>query len=59
VNPAGIMQSSLMEGINYTFFISTFIAAVALFLTFFIKKPVRIVSEEEKNSVYDQVPVEK
>jgi hypothetical protein len=58
VNPAKIMNSSLMEGINYTFFISTFIAAIALLLTFFIKKPTRPVSEEEKNEVYKQVPVE-
>jgi EmrB/QacA subfamily drug resistance transporter len=58
VNPAEIMNSSLMEGINYTFFISTFIAAIALLLTFFIKKPTRQVSEEEKDEVYKQVPVE-
>ena len=58
VNPAEIMTSSLMEGINYTFFISTFIAAVALLLTFFIKKPKRFVTEEEKDRVYKQVPIE-
>ena len=57
-NPAEIMNISLMEGINYTFFISTFIAAVALALTLFIKKPIRHVTEEEKDQVYKQVPVE-
>lgn len=57
-NPAEIMNISLMEGINYTFFISTFIAAVALALTLFIKKPIRQVTEEEKDQVYKQVPVE-
>ena len=56
-DPACIMKSSLMEGINYTFFISTFIAAVALLLTLFIKKPNRPVIEEEKNRVYKQEPV--
>jgi EmrB/QacA subfamily drug resistance transporter len=56
-DPASIMKSSLMEGINYTFFISTFIAAVALLLTFFIKKPQRPVTEEEKNLVNKQEPV--
>ena len=53
-DPASIMKSSLMEGINYTFFISTFIAAVALLLTLFIKKPKRPVVEEEKNRGYKQ-----
>lgn len=57
-NPAEIMNISLMEGINYTFYISTFIAAVALALTLFIKKPIRQVTEEEKDQVYKQVPVE-
>lgn len=56
-DPASIMKSSLMEGINYTFFISTFIAAVALLLTFYIKKPKRPVTEVEKNRVYKQEPV--
>lgn len=49
-NPSGILNNAMMEGINYTFFVSTFIAAIALALTFFIKKPV---------NVYKQVPVEK
>lgn len=56
-DPAGIMKSALMEGINYTFFISTFIAAVALLLTLFIKKPQIPVTEEEKNRVFTQEPV--
>ncbi|MFX3673447.1 MAG: MDR family MFS transporter [Paenisporosarcina sp.] len=58
VNPAGIMKNSMMEGINYTFFVSTFIAGVALLLTFFIKKPVRQVTGQEKENVYKQVPTE-
>jgi EmrB/QacA subfamily drug resistance transporter len=56
-DPASIVKNSMMEGINYTFFISTFIAAVALLLTFFIKKPQRPVTEEEKNLVNKQEPV--
>jgi len=57
--PSGILNNAMMEGINYTFFVSTFIAAIALALTFFIKKPVRQVTEEEKDDVYKQVPTEK
>ncbi|MCZ8537933.1 DHA2 family efflux MFS transporter permease subunit [Paenisporosarcina quisquiliarum] len=56
-DPVNIMKNSMMEGINYTFFISTFIAVVALALTLFIKKPNRQVTEEEKERVYKQVPV--
>lgn len=56
-DPASILKNSMMEGINYTFFISTFIAAVALLLTFFIKKPQRPVIEEEKNLVNKQEPI--
>jgi EmrB/QacA subfamily drug resistance transporter len=56
-DPASILKNSMMEGINYTFFISTFIAAVALLLTFFIKKPQRPVTEEEKNLVNKQEPI--
>ncbi|MFC6040706.1 MDR family MFS transporter [Paenisporosarcina macmurdoensis] len=56
-DPASIVKNSMMEGINYTFFISTFIAAVALLLTFFIKKPQRPVAEEEKNLVVKQEPI--
>ncbi|QBP42736.1 MDR family MFS transporter [Paenisporosarcina antarctica] len=50
-DPSSIMKNSMMEGINYTFFISTFIAAIALLLTFFIKKPKRPETEEEKDIV--------
>lgn len=57
-DPVGILKNSMMEGINYTFFISTFIAAVALLLTLFIQKPNRKVTEEEKDQVYHQEPVE-
>ncbi len=56
-DPASIVKNSMMEGINYTFFISTFIAAVALLLTFFIKKPQRPITEEEKILVNKQEPI--
>lgn len=57
-DPMNIMKNSMMEGITYTFFVSTFIAVVGLALTFFIKKPNRQVTEEEKEQVYKQKPVE-
>lgn len=57
-DPMNIMKNSMMEGITYTFFVSTFIAVVALALTFFIEKPNREATEEEKERVYKQVPVE-
>ncbi|MGE6486942.1 MDR family MFS transporter [Paenisporosarcina sp. NPDC076898] len=56
-DPVNILKNSMMEGITYTFFVSTFIAVVALALTLFIKKPNREVTEEEKERVYKQVPV--
>lgn len=56
-DPASILKTSMLEGINYTFFISTFIAAIALLLTLFIKKPTRVVTELEKDQVYKQQPV--
>ncbi|EPD51537.1 drug:H+ antiporter-2 (14 Spanner) (DHA2) family drug resistance MFS transporter [Paenisporosarcina sp. HGH0030] len=57
-DPMNIMKNSMMEGITYTFYVSTFIAVVGLALTFFIKKPNRQVTEEEKEQVYKQKPVE-
>ncbi|WP_342542399.1 MDR family MFS transporter [Paenisporosarcina sp. FSL H8-0542] len=57
-DPMNIMKNSMMEGITYTFYVSTFIAVVGLVLTFFIKKPNRQVTEEEKEQVYKQKPVE-
>jgi EmrB/QacA subfamily drug resistance transporter len=56
-DPTSILKTSMLEGINYTFFISTFIAAIALLLTLFIKKPTRVVTEVEKDQVYKQQPV--
>jgi hypothetical protein len=56
-DPTSILKNSMLEGINYTFFISTFIAAIALLLTLFIKKPTRVVTEVEKDQVYKQQPV--
>lgn len=57
-DPMNIMKNSMMEGITYTFFVSTLIAVVGLALTFFIKKPNRQVTEEAKEQVYKQKPVE-
>ncbi|MBP3953206.1 DHA2 family efflux MFS transporter permease subunit [Bacillus suaedae] len=56
-DPAGIMNNAMMDGINFTFFVSTFIAGVALLLAFFIRKPESQPTEEEKKSVYKQEPV--
>lgn len=55
--PAGILNNAMMDGINFTFFVSTFIAGVALLLAFFIRKPESQPTEEEKKSVYKQEPV--
>ena len=57
VAPEGIMNSALLEGINYAFEISTFIAIAALLLSLFIKKPVRPVEEAEKEEVYKRTEV--
>ena len=54
-----IKNLSMLDGINFSFFVSTFIALVALILAFFIKKPTRPVSEEEKEIVYRQKEVSK
>ncbi|WP_422122634.1 DHA2 family efflux MFS transporter permease subunit [Planococcus sp. X10-3] len=50
--PEDIVNMSMLEGINFSFFISTFIALAALILALFIKKPQRPVTEEEKEQVY-------
>src|SRR5690606_16788824 len=49
--------SAMLEGINYSFTVSTFIAFAAFLLAFFIKKPGRVVTEvqkEQKDQVYKQ-----
>ena len=51
------MNMAMLDGINFSFFVSTFIALVALILAFFIKKPVRPVTEAEKEIVYRQQKV--
>lgn len=56
-NPAGIANRAMMEGINFSFFVSTLIAAVALLLSLFIKKPNIHATEEEKERIYKRVPV--
>ena len=55
--PESIMNLAMLDGINFSFFVSTFIALVALLLSFFIKKPVRPVTEAEKEIVYRQKEV--
>jgi EmrB/QacA subfamily drug resistance transporter len=55
--PESIMNLAMLDGINFSFFVSTFIALVALVLSFFIKKPVRPVTETEKEIVYRQKEV--
>ncbi|MFD1031404.1 DHA2 family efflux MFS transporter permease subunit [Metaplanococcus flavidus] len=52
--PENIVNMSMLEGINFSFFISTFIALAALILALFIKKPQRPVTEQEKEIVYTQ-----
>lgn len=52
-----IENLAMLEGINFSFFVSTFIALVALSLAFFIKKPNRPVTEEEKEIVYSRKEV--
>lgn len=56
-NPESIINIAMLDGINFAFFVSTFIALVALILAFFIKKPTRPVSEAEKEIVYKQKEV--
>lgn len=56
-NPADILNLAMLDGINFSFFVSTFIALVALILALFIKKPVRNVTEAEKEIVYKQKEV--
>lgn len=57
VAPENIVNAAMLEGINFSFFVSTFIALLALVLAFFIKKPTREVTEEEKEMVYKQEEV--
>ncbi|XKE95679.1 DHA2 family efflux MFS transporter permease subunit [Metaplanococcus flavidus] len=50
--PESIVNMAMLEGINFSFFVSTFIALTALLLALFIKKPQRPVTEQEKDIVY-------
>ena len=52
VAPGSIENLAMLEGINFSFFVSTFIALTALLLALFIKKPQRPVTEEAKEIVY-------
>lgn len=55
--PEEILNMAMLEGINFSFFVSTFIALVALLLALFIKKPTRPATEAEKEIVYKQKQV--
>ncbi|GKW47565.1 DHA2 family efflux MFS transporter permease subunit [Planococcus sp. NCCP-2050] len=55
--PEQILNMAMLEGINFSFFVSTFIALVALLLALFIKKPTRPATEAEKEIVYKQKQV--
>lgn len=55
--PEEILNMAMLEGINFSFFVSTFIALVALLLALFIKKPARPATEAEKEIVYKQKQV--
>ncbi|AIY04730.1 multidrug resistance protein [Planococcus sp. PAMC 21323] len=52
IAPEDITNLAMLDGINFSFFVSTFIALVSLVLALFIKKPVRPVTEAEKEIVY-------
>jgi len=54
IAPEDIKNLAMLDGINFSFFVSTFIALVSLVLAFFIKKPVRPVTEAEKEIVYSR-----
>ncbi|ANU12391.1 MDR family MFS transporter [Planococcus halocryophilus] len=54
IAPEDIKNLAMLDGINFSFFVSTFIALVSLVLAFFIKKPVRPVTEAEKEIVYNR-----
>lgn len=55
--PESILNMAMLDGINFSFFVSMFIALVALILAFFIKKPQRPVTEAEKEEVYTREEV--
>ncbi|MFC4711263.1 MDR family MFS transporter [Planococcus dechangensis] len=48
------MIPAMLEGINFSFTVSTFIAIASLILALFIKKPDLHATEEEKERVYKQ-----
>ncbi|MCM3612514.1 DHA2 family efflux MFS transporter permease subunit [Planococcus sp. MERTA32b] len=52
--PESIANMAMLDGINFSFFISTFIALTALLLALFIKKPQRPATEKEKEIVYSR-----
>lgn len=55
--PERIANLSMLEGINFSFFISTFIALTALLLSLFIRKPERTATKKEKDLVYTRKEV--
>lgn len=48
------MVPAMLDGINFSFAVSTYIALAAFLLAFFIKKPGPVPSEAEKEQVYKQ-----
>lgn len=56
-----IMMKSMLEGINYSFLIATFIAAIALVLAFFIKraKQAEELEDTSKSKITDKTAITK
>jgi MFS family permease len=50
-----IATQAMLEGINFAFFIAAFIAAVALILSFFIKRAKQAEDLDEKKTSYEKV----
>ncbi|WP_270181331.1 DHA2 family efflux MFS transporter permease subunit [Alkalihalobacillus sp. CinArs1] len=50
VSEQQIMMKAMLEGINFAFFVATFIAGVALLLAFFIRRPGRVEEQSDKQS---------
>ncbi|MEH7180413.1 DHA2 family efflux MFS transporter permease subunit [Neobacillus vireti] len=50
-----IMMQAMLDGINFAFFVSTFIAALALFLAFFMKRVTQASDKMDENPVEKKV----
>ena len=49
------MMSAMLDGINFAFLVSTFIAALALFLAFFMKRVTQAADTMDENPVEKKV----